>query len=650
MKKVNGKSLNPQEELIKQLKKNFPEVFSEDGKVDPEKLKLTLGEDIELSREKYGLSWAGKSDCFREIQKTTTATLVPQKNESVNFDETENIFIEGENLETLRVLQKPYYGKVKMIYIDPPYNTGNDFVYNDSFKQNKKEYQEQIGETNGNGDLSKDTALRRNTRDNGHYHSDWLNMMYPRLFLARNLLRRDGVIFVSIDDNEVQNLRMIMNEIFGEENFVAMFVHKNNSVKNQAKLVSISTEYVLCYAKDLNVLKNTEWRIKKKGAEDIAKLFKRLQDQGLSLDEIEVEIKEMYKRPKYSHLSRWNKVDKHGVFKDSDLSREGGSRDYTIVNPNTGKECKIPTRGWGKSLEELKRLQKEDLIWYGDDGTPPGMKDYINIDDNRVPDNFWYFDNSVDTRWIKEVYGNLVFENPKPVEMMKQMIETSCDSDSLILDFFAGSATTAHAVMDLNKEDGGNRKYIMVQLPEKTDEDSEAYKAGYKNIAEIAKERIRRAGNKLTDGGKQLDLGKDGNKKLDIGFKAFKLSSSNFKEWNTEIKTEEELQQQLEAFVSNGIGDVTDMAQIYELLLKNGYDLNSKVEAKEIKDKKVYLVNGGELVICLEGVLERDIVDEIVKLEPAKVIFLEICFNNDDELKTNTLLQMESADIDFRVV
>jgi adenine-specific DNA-methyltransferase len=253
MKKVNGQSLNSQEELAKQLKKNFPQVFSEDGRVDPEKLKLTLGEDIELSREKYGLSWAGKSDCFREIQKTTTATLVPQRDESVNFDETENIFIEGENLETLRVLQKSNYGKIKMIYIDPPYNTGNDFVYNDSFKQNKKEYQEQIGETNGNGDLSKDTALRRNTKDSGHYHSNWLNMIYPRLFLARNLLRRDGVIFVSIDDNEVHNLRLVMNEIFGEENFLAQFLWKSRQTTDSRKESRISNdhEYILAYTKQL---------------------------------------------------------------------------------------------------------------------------------------------------------------------------------------------------------------------------------------------------------------------------------------------------------------------------------------------------------------------------------------------------------------
>lgn len=622
MKKVNGQSLNPQEELIKQLKKNFPEVFSEDGKVDPEKLKLTLGEDIELSREKYGLSWAGKSDCFREIQKTTTATLIPQKDESVNFDKTENIFIEGENLETLRVLQRSYYGRVKMIYIDPPYNTGNDFVYNDSFKQDKKEYLEQIGETNGNGELTKDSALRKNTKDNGHYHSDWLNMMYPRLFLAKNLLMREGIIFVSIDDNEVYNLRMVMNEIFGEENFIAQLVWKSRQNKDNRNItnVSVDHEYVLCYGRKL-----------RGGDRDVSQ----------------------YSNPDNDPRGDWTSANMVGLLPED----ERPNCHYDLVDPKTGINYGKPDLGWRYDKNTMEKLIKEKRILFPDD---PGGRPRRKVFLSELSSDYTGYSSMIGkgiytrdgTQELEELFGKKrLLDFPKPVNLIKELIKQAATRDGdIVMDFFAGSATTAHSLMRLNQEDGINRKYILVQLDESTDEDSDANKEGYKTIADIAKERIRRAGDKLTDGGKQLGLSEDGNRKLDIGFKAFKLTSSNFKEWNTEIKTEEELQQQLEAFVSNGIGDATDMAQIYELLLKNGYDLNSKVEAKEIKDKKVYLVNGGELVICLEGVLERDIVDEIVKLEPAKVIFLETCFNNDDELKTNTLLQMESADIDFRVV
>lgn len=634
MKKINGQSLNPQDELIKQLKKNFPQVFSEDGKVDPEKLKLTLGEDLELSREKYGLSWAGKSDCFREIQKTTTATLVPQRDESVNFDETENIFIEGENLETLRVLQKSYYGKIKMIYIDPPYNTGNDFVYNDSFKQNKKEYQEQIGETNGNGDLSKDTALRRNTKDSGHYHSNWLNMMYPRLFLARNLLSKEGLIFISIDDNEFHNLRSIMNEIFGEENFVADIIwEKRFTRNNNAKLFSSVKEHILLYRKSQKVEYIRAPRNEKSDS--------------------------IYDNPDNDPRGNWTSVS----YVNPATKSERPNLVYGIKNPNTGEEVEHPTNAWKYDYKAHQKHLDEDRLWWGKNGenTYPRLKKFLTEMDGMVPIDLWDHKAASTTdegsKELNDLLGRDIFDNPKPTKLIKKMMSLMDGDDYYVMDFFAGSATTAHAAMSLNQEDGGSRKFIMVQLDEKIDEDNEAYKEGLRDIAAVARERIRRAGKRLTDGGKQLSLGENGKKKLDIGFKAFKLSPSNFKEWNTEVKTEEELQQQLEAFVSNGVGDATDMAHIYELLLKNGCDLNSKVEAKEIKDlsageagKKVYLVDDGELIICLEGVLERDIVDEIVKLEPAKVIFLETCFNNDDELKTNTLLQMESADIDFRVV
>ena len=354
--------------------------------------------------------------------------------------------------------------------------------------------------------------------------------MYPRLLLARDLMSKDGVIFISIDDNEQANLKLLCDDVFGEENFLAQIIHKNNSNKNQSKLMSVSTEYIFCYCKSKEAIKDVIWRINKKGVSDISKKFSELKRQGLSLEEIDSEIKEMYKRPKYSHLSRWNKVDEDGVFKDSDLSRENGPKNYTIINPNNGKECVIPNRGWGKSLDELKRLQEQNLIWYGDDNTPPGMKDYIGLEDVSVPDNFWYFDNSVDTKWIKETFSDLVFENPKPIDMIKQIIEVVSHKSDIILDFFAGSGTTGHAVMELNK-DGGNRKFILCQIDEPISKDKPAYKFCKENnlppvISSITIERLKRAGekikNQIEEENKKTGLFDENKKQIpDVGFKVF---------------------------------------------------------------------------------------------------------------------------------
>jgi len=628
MKKVNGHSENHQEEFLKRLKKDFPEVFTEDNKVDPEKLKATLGEDVEFARERYGLSWAGKSDCFREIQKTTTATLKPQKEESVDFDETENIFIEGENLEVLRVFQKSYYKKVKMIYIDPPYNTGNDFVYNDKFKQDKAEYQEQIGEKDGNGDLTKDTALRKNTKDSGHYHSNWLNMMYPRLFLARNLLKEDGVIFVSIDDHEVHNLRMIMNEIFGEENFEAQITwrRRHNQPNDKSKMIGKVAEYLIVYAKDSKTLKENR------------------SFYGLPLSE---ERKEAYSNQDNDPRGPWaTKPWKAGTNQD-------GSK-YKIITP-TGK---VYEEVWLGSKETFEELKEDNRIYFPEGGAGYPRKKYFlgeREEEGQMAHNFWehgdFGSNQEASSELENLFdGKSLFENPKPVRLIKNILRISVSKDDLILDYFAGSATTAHAVMDLNKEDGGNRKYIMVQLAESTDVESEAYKQGYKNIAEIAKERIRRAGKKLSEEEKQLELEDNGKHKLDIGFKAFKLSESNFPEWNTAVNDPEELEKQLEVFAQNGELASDSLSIIYELLLKSGYDLNSGIQLKKMNGNQTYLINDGKLIICLEEEVNKKLVDQIISSEPEKVIFLESCFEKDDQLKTNTLLQMESADIDFRVV
>ncbi len=637
-------SLTPQEIKLQELKAILPEVFTE-GKIDWEKLKAALGEQINFSNERYVLNWAGKSEAFEILQKPSSQTLIPAKEESVNFDQTKNLFIEGENLEVLKILQKSYFGKVKIIYIDPPYNTGNDsFIYPDKFSETTREYAQRVGDKDEEGYLTKNGAFigvfRKNSKENGQYHSNWLNMMMPRLYLARNLLSDDGVIFVSIDDNEQANLKFLMDEVFGEENFVAKFIHKNNSNKNQSKLVSITTEYFLAYAKNKLTLKNIEWRIAKKGVKEIVSMFEKLKSQNMELDEILLNIKEMYKMPKYAHLSRWNKIDEKGVFKDADLSREGGRKDYTIINKLTQKQCVIPSRGWGKSLKELHRLQEEDLIWYGEEDTPPGLKDYILKDDVTVPDNVWYIDSSTDTRFIKEIFNGLVFENPKSLEMIKGILGLNPIKDGLILDFFSGSGTTAHAVMQLNAEDGGNRQCISVQLPEPCDKDSEAYKAGFSTIAEVAKERIRRSGQKILEENKD----KEEIDKLDIGFKVLKLTESNFKQWRTPQNTEQ-IGEQVALFV-DALASETDTENIvYELLLKLGKDLNSQI----VYQDGICSVNQNECIFLLEKVSEQ-LVDQVIALKPKKVIALDKLFKGNDQLKTNAVLQMNDANIQFHSI
>lgn len=400
----------------------------------------------QLKNSKYGLYWDKSIEQETVVRKCKNNIPVLKREEELCLVDGENnetnILIEGDNFHALTTMNMMCGndGLADVIYIDPPYNTRNkEFVYNDNYVD----------------------------KEDGFRHSKWISFMEKRLVLARNLMIDEGVIFISIDDHEQANLQLLCDRVFGNGNFIAMAIHKNNSNKNQSKLIGVSTEYVLIYAKNKMILtggskeKKDGWKIKKKGAADIMKKFKQLKSMGLSIEEIEIEIKEMYKRPKYSHLSRWNKVDDRGVFKDADLSRNNGAKNYTIINPDTGKECVIPERGWGKSETELLRLQKEGLIWYGDENTPPGVISYITGEDLSVPDNFWYFDNSTDVKMLKKMFGYNPFDNPKPIEMIKSLLEMSSGSDAIIIDFFAGSGTTGQAVLELNKEDGGHRKFIL---------------------------------------------------------------------------------------------------------------------------------------------------------------------------------------------
>ena len=626
MEKLNMQTTDVVDENIKRIGELFPncltEVKDEKGRpqvaIDFDQLRQELSKNIvEGPEERYQFTWPDKRNAIRLANAPTTDTLRPCREESVDFDNTQNLYIEGDNLQVLKLLRENYLGKVKMIYIDPPYNTGNDFLYNDNFDQDKQEYVHNSGQYDEQGN-----QLVTNTESNGRFHTDWLNMIYPRLKVAKDLLSEDGVIFISIDDNEVDNLRKITDEIFGESNFMAHIIHKNNSMKNQSKYIGISTEYVLVYSKNIDGLSKSQpkWRANKKGAADVNAMFLKLKEKGLSLEEIRENIADMYSRPKYAHLSRWNKVDEKGVFKDADLSRSNGPKNYTILNPYSGKPCIIPSRGWGKSKEELERLQKEDLIWYGDESTPPGMKSYLGEDSESVFDNFVFADTASDKKLIEKLFGRLVFEFPKSMDMMKQLISLCTGIGDIILDFFSGSATTAHAVMQLNAEDGGKRKFIMVQLPEATDEKSEAYKAGYKNICEIGKERIRRAGKKIKEESPLTT------QDLDTGFRVLKLDSSNMQDV---YYTPAEFDQR-DLFEDNIKPDRTEEDLLFQTMIDLGIELSAKIEQTQIAGKTVWNVSDGYLMACFDEAVNETTITEIAKQQPYYFVMRDRSLANDN--------------------
>lgn len=676
---MEGISLTPEQEKINALKQIIPEAFSE-GKIDWEKLKATLGEDINFSNERYVLNWAGKSDAFKILQTPTTRTLIPVIDESVNFDITGNIFIEGENLSVLKILQKSYFGKVKMIYIDPPYNTGKDsFIYPDKFSESKAEYEKRVGDKDEEGYMTKDGMFKRNSKENGQYHSNWLNMMMPRLYLAKNLLRQDGVIFVSIDDNEVHNLRLLMNEIFGEENFISLFVRRQNLAgKQDAKKIAIEHDYVLLYSKSFdenNIIKKDASLEHYKYADEHIETrgnfyLRRLDDDGIKYSD------------KLNYPIKFLKGESVLIFENEEFKNEILSENL-IIYPNNDEGNN--SFNWRWSKKKIEWGKKNEIIVLRKNSLNKWQvtfKSYALVDNKLKPirreNPYGSFildtPNNLAHYRVKELFNNnKYFKYPKPIDLIKRLIKIGSNKDDIILDFFAGSGTTAHAVMELNKEDGGNRKYICVQLPELCDENSEAYKAGYKTIADICKERIRRAGKRIKDEIiseineneskiKKLQIKSDDKdnkeeienlkfkienlKTQDLGFKVFKENDSNFKQWQQiENHDSKKLEEQLKVFVDpvSEKADIENM--VYELLLKSGKDLNSKIE----KIDTYYIINENELVMILEKVSQK-IIDKVIKSKPNKVIALDKLFEGNDQLKTNTVLQMKDVGIEFKTI
>ena len=560
-----------------------------------ELLKQMLSPDVVDGDEAYEFTWVGKKAAIVEANKPIRKTLRPYIEESKNWDSTENLYIEGDNLEVLKLLQESYLGKVKMIYIDPPYNTGNDFIYADDFMRSQEEENEQMGMFDED-----ENRLFKNTDTNGRFHSDWCSMIYSRLMLARNLLTEDGIIFISIDDNENATMREILDETLGTENFVACIVwQKIHSIKNDAKYFSENHEYVLVYAKNIDSIK-------------------------LNLLPRTDEMNARYKNPDN---------DSRGAWQSGDLvaSGERSNGHFIVRSPKTGKEFDVPQgKHWVYSQENLMTLLNDNQIWFGEDGNSfPRKKRFLSdVQDGRTPNTLWLCDevghNQTAARELKALFDNhKYFDFPKPVSYIQRMLLLGTKQDAIVLDFFSGSATTAHAVMQLNAEDGGHRKFIMVQLPEPCDETSEAYKAGYKNICEIGKERIRRAGEKIKAESPMTT------QDLDIGFRVLKLDDTNMKD--VYYAADDYSQDMIAGLESNIKDDRTDLDLLFGCLIDWGLPLSLPYRSEQMDGCTVHTYNGGDLIACFDANIPESVVKTIAKRKPLRAVFRDSGFASSPE-------------------
>jgi adenine-specific DNA-methyltransferase len=627
MEKLDMQSPDGVNENIERLAALFPNCVTEtaEGKaIDFDLLKQELNHDIvEGNKERYRLEWPGKREAIVTANLPTTKTLRPVREDSVDFDNTENLYIEGDNLEVLKLLQESYLGKIKMIYIDPPYNTGNDFVYKDNFTGDKETELFESGQID-----EYKQRLVANPQTAGRYHSDWLTMMYPRLKLSRNLLANDGVIFISIDDNEVHNLRKVCDEVFGEGNFVACVIwERAYAPKNDAKYISNSHDYVVIYAKNINNF--------------VIGRLERTEEANA----------------RYSNPDN----DPRGVWKSSDMSVKtyNEASDYPITTPS-GRVIEPPTgRCWRLSKKAFLERLRDNRIYFGTDGNSvPCIKRFLTElkFDGMAPTSIMFYKNVGHSQeGAKEVTALLeagAFDGPKPVRLLRRLITlANTDEDSIILDFFSGSATTAHAVMQLNAEDGGNRKFIMVQLPETTDEKSEAYKAGYKNICEIGKERIRRAGNKIQEEQKAKNSGlfaNEGNK-LDTGFRVYRLGSSNLQD--VYYKPQDYKQESMELFADNVKPNRSADDLLAQVMLDWGLPLSLKIQKKEVAGKAVLMVAEDSLFACFDKDIDEAFANEIAKDKPLRIVFRDNGFK-DDTAKVDVwqLLKQLSPETEMKVI
>lgn len=667
------------------LKELFPEIFTEGDKIDFDKLRLILGESIDTNDERFGLHWAGKNDCFNIIQEPSIGTLKPAKDESVNWDDTENLFIEGDNLEVLKLLQKSYYGKVKMIYIDPPYNTGKEFIYPDRYQENIETYLAYTGQVDDDG-----YKFSTNAETEGRFHSNWLNMMYPRLFLSRNLLREDGVIFISIDDHEVDNLIKLCSEIFGEENFIAnLAVQINPRGRNLDKFIAKTHESVLVFGKNSLEL-STMYGLEKEG--------RMVNDYNKNDDRGAFRLIGLRNRNQAFNPTTRPKLFYPLYVRESDgaISLESNDEYTQEVYPTTAEGVKTCWT-WGK--DKVKNENHLLTAEISADRWRIFRKDYLHDEDGNsartLPKSLWIdkeINNDYGKKSIKNLFGSNVMDFPKSPFLIGKMIKASTASDDIVLDFFAGSCPTAHSIYNINISEGGNRKYIMVQLPEPTEENTEANKQGLKTIAEIGKERIRRTAKKIEEKRKALEndlkikeveltkleeekaktpkLFENGKSKeltklesniekiqtelaniesTDLGFRVFKLDKSNFKIWDGSV--ENDVPKQIELAINHINPDSSEFDILFEILIKAGFELTLPIQELNLADKKVYSVEDNALLICLEKELTEDVIRAIADKAPARVVCLDSGFKDNDQLKTNAVQIMKSHNVhDFKTV
>ena len=613
---IDGKSKDIISDNVSKLKEIFPEVITE-GKIDFECLKTILGEDIADSNEKYSFTWPGKTQAIKESQKRSSGTLRPYKDESKNWDTTQNIYIEGDNLEVLKLLQKTYYNSSKVIYMDPPYNTGNDILYKNDYSDNLTTYLKMTGQIeDDNGEVK----LSTNTESNGRYHSNWINMMYSRLKLARNLLTDDGCLVITIDHYELDNLLKLCNEIFGEDNRIGIVSVVNNPMGRQnAKFFSVTNEFMLVYAKNINEFKFNQVVI----SEEKMKEFKYHDDIGNYswrplLHDHKKGLREnkpnnwypMYVSPDLSDFS----IEKiEGYYEIMPISKNGVERSWLTTKEHTQERIdnnELMARKEGNDVVIYRKFRAQERIF-------------------TVWDDKKYNSNHNGSRFIQELFGSNLFDFPKSIYAIEDILKLVVDDNCIVMDFFSGSATTAHAVMELNNMNNSNMRFVMVQLPFPTDEKSTAYKEGYKTICEIGKERIRRAGDKI--------LRESNNTNLDIGFKVFKLDSSNLEKWDPDYPDYNNIQQSL--MVDNIKPDRTNDDLIYEIMIKYGMDLTWPIQ----KENNIYSIGFGALIVCLEDNITKEnmheISNQIIKLvnnsSISRVVFKDSSFNNRDSVKTN---------------
>lgn len=614
LQSVNQFSDDERISTIKALQNILPEVFTEAGMVDFDKLKGILSGNLDTNIDKYNFTWNGKKKAIKLSQTPTLATLKPSQNKSKNFDDTSNLYVEGDNLEVLKLLQKSYSDKVKLIYVDPPYNTGKDFVYKDNFEDSLENYLEQTGQIDSEGNM-----FTVNAETNGRYHTDWLNMMYPRLKLARNLLTEDGVIFISIDDSEQANLKKICDEIFGEHNFLAQVIwERAYSPVNLKKNFSESHDYILVYGKNISIIESNG--------------LKRSDDAN----------------DRYSNPDN----DPRGKWKSSDLSVGPAIEKniYEIVTPSGRKTTPPSGYSWRLSKERFDEFVADNRIWFGPNGDAvPSIKRFLSeVKQTIVPMTIWKYEDvghsQSASQHLKRLFDDKAyFSYPKPVPLIQRIVELYSKPDSIVLDFFSGSATTAEAVMRMNVDDGGHRRFIMVQLPEKLSEKDVAFKDGYRTIPEIAEERIRLAGDKILEENPLLA------DKLDIGFKVFELSKSNIKKWNAESK---DLNGQFELLANNFEEGSKPIDVVYEIMLKQGLDLTYPINETKVGDAVVYDIAFGAMFVVLGDKITSDVAGYIIKkiayeeAENAVVVLQDEKFVNDSE-KLNTIEQLNASGIQY---